>query len=140
MDSSQNFGTSYTDCHASESRVQQMHQVALFRTPLADDCALSTTIYECLHWVTVHLHLDVEHGDVSEEFRVVLHGVLVVLLNHVLADFFFDSPLRLSIIRVSVSQPCKSCLLSSLLFKYLFHTFTDYLLCLLIVTCLKRCR
>ena len=83
-----------------------MHDAARFCTLLADDCTLSATIYECLDWVAVHLYVNVEHCDVAEEFWIMFHCVLVVLLDHVSPNFFLNHLLCLNIVWVRILQLC----------------------------------
>ena len=138
MNPSQNSGTPDSNCHTSKSCVQKMHDIARFRTLLADDRALCATIYECLYWVPIYLHVNVEHRDVAKEFRIVLHGMLVVLLDHILSNFLLYSLLSFHIIWVSILQFRKSCLFSPLLRKYLLHSLRNDFLKLLIISRFER--
>ena len=137
MHSAQNLGLSHADGHASESSIQLVEQVALLSAPFRDDRALRSTIDECLDGVAVHFGVNVKHRDVSEELRIVLHGCLVVSLDHLLADLFLNHLLRLDVVWVGVAKLHLALLLRFLAGHHLFHAFSDDLLDLVDVVCLE---
>lgn len=128
MDAAQDFRLADANCHTGEPRVKLVKHVALLSTSLGDDRALSSTVNEGLHWVSIHLGVDVEHGDVAKELGVVLHRGLVVGLDHLLPDFFFNHLLGLDVVWVCVSQldlALLLCLLS--LHNFLESVVDDFL-------------
>ena len=119
VDSTKNFRLPDTNRHPSKPSIKLVEQVALLGTLFADNRALGATVHEGLHWVTVHLRVNVEHGDIAEELRVVLHGLFVVSANHLLPNLLFDHLLGLHVVRIRVSH-LHLALLLSLLFGHDF--------------------
>ena len=125
MDAPQDAGLANTDCHASESGVELVEDVALLGALLADDGALSAGIDECLHWVAIDSGVDVEHGYVSEELRVVLNRVFIVSLDHLLADFLLNHLLSFDIVRVGIAESNLTLLLGLLFVHDLLESVSD---------------
>jgi len=65
--------------------------------------------------MTVDSRINVEHSNIAEEFRVVLEGELVISLNHLLSDFFFNLFLYLSVVGIRVHHSYLPLLLRLLL-------------------------
>ena len=114
-----------------------MHHVALFSAPLTNDRALGATVDERLDWLSVDLYLNVQHCYMTEELWIVLHRILIILLNHVFANFLLNHFLGFYIVRVSVLKLGKSFLLCSPLFKHRFHSLTDDFFNFLVIARLK---
>ena len=133
MHSTKDFRRANTDGHACKSSVQLVQDSTLFSTSLTNNRALGTTIDESLDRRTVDLSIDIEHGDIAEEFWIVLHCLLVVILNHLLANIFFDQFLSFSVVRVSVTESDLALLLSFLLGHDFLQSVSDQTLDLIIV-------
>ena len=138
VDSAKNFRLPDTNRHPSKPGIKLVEQIALLGTLFTDNRALGATVDESLHWVAVHLRVDVEHGDITEELRVVLHGLLVVSADHLLPDLFFDHFLRFHIVRVRVSHLHLALLLSLLLGHDFFEPICDQFFNLGMVSRIQR--
>ena len=125
MNPAQNFCATHSYSSSLKSRVEEVHHVALLGAPLTDNRALGPTVDECLYRVPIDFDLYVQHCDMAKKLWVVLHGILIVLLNHVFANLLFDHLLCFDVVRVCVLKFSKSFLLSSLLFECRLQSFTD---------------
>ena len=131
VDTAEDFRLTYTDSHTCKSRVQLVEQVALLSALFADDRALGTTIDKSLNRLPIDLGVDVEHGNVAKELRVILHCGLVIRTNHLLSNLLFYQLLCLYVIRVRIAHLHLTLLLGLLLrhdfFEPLGHKLFDLL-------------
>lgn len=81
MNSTQNLRRSYTFCDAGETFVDQSSDVACTSACNRHDGALSATVYERFHFMSIDFAPDIKHGHIAERLRCVLHSELHVLLN-----------------------------------------------------------
>ena len=105
-----------------------MKDIALFGTSLADNRTLGSRVDKGLYGVTIDRRVDVEHGDVAKELRVVLEGVLIVSLDHLFPDLLFNHLLCFNVIGVSIPQTDLSFLLRLLLVHHFLETIGNNLL------------
>ena len=90
--------------------------------------------------MTIYFRVNVEHGHISKELRIVLQSHLILLIDHLLSDFFFNHPLGFFVIRISITQSHLALLLGLLLIHLSLHSFTNELLYGLIISRLKSCK
>ena len=128
MNSSKDLGGTDTHCHASESCVNELGEAHSLSEAFTNDCALRTTIHECLNPMIIDLASNVKHCDVSKElWEVLLHHV-VLLIDQVLSDFLFNLLLCLNVIWIRVHEPVLFLHLLSLSFQLILESLTHYLL------------
>ena len=133
VDSAEDPRLADSDGHPCKPSVELMEDVALLRTLLAYNRALSSRIDESLNRMSINRGVDVEHGHVTEELGVVFERAFVVSLYHLLANFFLDHFLSLGVIWVGISQPHLTLLLGFLLIHDFFEPVCDDLLDLSVV-------
>jgi hypothetical protein len=78
--------------------------------------------------LAIHCGVDVEHGHVAKELGIVLQSVLIVSLNQLFSNLFFDHLLGFLVIGVCISKSDLSLLLGLLLIHDFFQTICDYFL------------
>ena len=137
MDASKDARLAHADSHACETSVELVKDVAFLGTVSTNNCALSSRVDKSLDWVAIDRSIDVEHGDVAKELRVVLERVLVVSLDHLFPDLLLNHLLRLGVVRICISETYLPLLLGLLLVHDFFEAIANNLLNHVIVVSFK---
>ena len=140
VNSTEDPGRTHTLRHACKSCIQQMHYSTAGRTVLRDDRGLGARVDKCLNGRLVHRDVNIKHTNLTEEFRELLLGRHVVLLDKVLLDLFFDELLSLGVVRIRIHELGFALLLFPLRLHISLQFFLNDLFDFILVSRLKRSR